>query len=332
MPLRRVPRIDARVRKRHLLDARRRSLHAHRDFERRRGCANAAADVCVSFSCVHPPSVRADVRQRRRYRSEFLEGLARAPHRDHPDAEVAPRAAAVVVFVASPRSRRRRQKRARGASARANPGASRFPGPAFLSVSSEEASFASSRKRISPPPPPPPPKASTPRRAPSLRETRGTPRVAGERVHLRPQRLGVRLKRARIHPGRADQRRSRGSRPRARHSGTRTRRERRFWPREQPGAFAPSLRGVCRTRARASMMMCMCFFSFSVSQRWMIVSSLVTTRRRSLLRRAAHEPSLVDVSRLSRVLLFLLSLSSAIHAGGSANASLRSASMAVTFS
>ena len=104
-------------------------------------------------------------------------------------------------------------------------------------------------KRISPPPPPP--KASTPRRAPSsiARYAAGSPRA-------RPSpatRLGVRRRRrrrgsTRAASARADQsRRSRRrSRPRARHSGTRTRRERRFWPREQPGAFAPSLRGRLR--------------------------------------------------------------------------------------
>ena len=65
---------------------------------------------------------------------------------------------------------------------------------------------------------------------------------------------------------------------------------------------------VLKFRLLKSIPLYVFLFSFSVSQRWMIVSSLVTTRRRSLLRRAAHEPSLVDVSRLSRVLLFPLVL------------------------
>ena len=200
MPLRRyVPRGDARVRKRHLLDARGgASLHAHRDFERR------LCIVCVSFSCVFPsPSVRADVRQRRRYRSEFLEGLARAPHRDHPDAEVvAANAAAVVVFVASPRSRRRRQKRR---ARRVGSGQ-----PRRFSVLGTRVGFVRffrfSETNIAPAPAPAPEgvDAGVARLLFEKRAVRR--RVAGERVHFGPQRLGVRLKRVRVHPGRAGHR------------------------------------------------------------------------------------------------------------------------------
>ena len=336
MRLRRVPRIDARVRKRPFRARGGAGLHAHRDFERRRvrdGAQRRRRRLCFLLVC--PSSQRPRRRSSTPTVPECVrrEGLARAPHRDHPDAEVAPRAPPP----SSSSSRRRevgagaQRRRARRGRLGPTPALLRFPGPAFLSVSSEGSApfrfFSETNIALRPRPAPEGVDAGA-RAADSSSNARSTPRVAGERVHLRPQRLGVRARgsapdaRA-IEAPTAAPVRARGIQERG-HVGNAV-----FGPGNSRGRSRRASAVGARTRARGVHDDAVCVSAFSVSG-WPRVSSRVTTRRRSLLRRAAHEPSLVDVSRLSRVLLFPLVLEFGDPRGRPRGGG--SASMAATFS